>query len=58
VTGLLVPVDEGLLQAALAELERDRDLAKRLGMKARETALERYDYDRMVDAYMTLYATP
>jgi glycosyltransferase involved in cell wall biosynthesis len=55
VTGLLVPVDEGLLHAALAELERDRDLAKRLGVKARETALERYDYDRMVDAYMTLY---
>jgi glycosyltransferase involved in cell wall biosynthesis len=54
-TGLLVPVEEAALAAALAELERDRDLAKRMGAKARETALARYDYGRMVDAYLALY---
>ena len=55
VTGLLVPVDEAALAAALAELERDRDFARQLGAKARETALARYDYGRMVDAYLALY---
>ena len=55
VTGLLVPVDEAALAAALAELERDRDFARTMGAKARETALARYDYDRMVDAYLALY---
>jgi glycosyltransferase involved in cell wall biosynthesis len=55
VTGLLVPVDEAALGAALAELERDRDFARVLGAKAREVALERYDASRMVDAYLALY---
>ena len=55
-TGLLVPIDEAALRAALAELERDRELARRLGDKARETALARYDYGRMVDAYLALYS--
>jgi len=55
VTGLLVPVDEAALRGALAELERDRDFARAMGAKARATALERYSYDRMVDAYLGLY---
>jgi glycosyltransferase involved in cell wall biosynthesis len=56
VTGLLVPVDEQALGAALARLAHDRELARALGQKAREVALARYSYDRMVDAYLELYA--
>ncbi|HLL25660.1 MAG TPA: glycosyltransferase [Kofleriaceae bacterium] len=56
VTGLLVPVDEAALSAALAELERDRTFARTLGVTARSTALSRYSSDRMVDAYLALYA--
>jgi glycosyltransferase involved in cell wall biosynthesis len=55
-TGLLVPVEEQPLSAALARLEADRDLAKAMGTKAREVALARYSHDRMVDAYLALYA--
>lgn len=56
VTGLVVPVDERALAAALATLEADRDRARAMGAAAREVALERYHYDRMVDAYLRLYA--
>jgi len=56
VTGRVVPVDERSLAAALAELERDRDLAREMGAKARTTALARYSHDRMVDDYLALYA--
>ena len=55
-TGLLVPVDEQALAAALARLERDRDLARAMGTRARQVALERYSHDRMVDAYLALYS--
>jgi glycosyltransferase involved in cell wall biosynthesis len=55
-TGLLVPVDEQALAAALARLERDRDLARAMGARAREVALARYSHDRMVEAYLELYA--
>ncbi|MGE0549448.1 MAG: glycosyltransferase [Kofleriaceae bacterium] len=54
-TGLLVPVDEGALSAALAKLTADHELARRLGRRAREVALDRYSSDRMVDAYLELY---
>jgi glycosyltransferase involved in cell wall biosynthesis len=54
-TGMLVPVEEAPLRAALQRLEQDRALAKRLGDRARETALARYSSDRMVDAYLELY---
>lgn len=54
-TGLLVPVDEAALAAALARLERDRDKARAMGARAREVALDRYSHDRMVDAYLALY---
>jgi glycosyltransferase involved in cell wall biosynthesis len=56
VTGLLVPVDEAALAAALVRLERDRELARAMGTRAREVALARYSHDRMVDAYLELYA--
>jgi len=55
-TGLLVPVDELALSGALAKLAAHRELAKTMGQAAREAALERYSADRMVDAYLDLYA--
>jgi sugar transferase (PEP-CTERM/EpsH1 system associated) len=55
-TGLLVPVEELALSAALAKLAAHRELAKTMGEAARETALHRYSADRMVDAYLDLYA--
>jgi glycosyltransferase involved in cell wall biosynthesis len=56
VTGLLVPVDEAAFGAALKTLADDHPLAKTMGAKAREVALARYSHDRMVDAYLALYA--
>lgn len=55
-TGLLVPVDEAALGAALARLERERALARDLGVRARAAALERFSHEHMVDAYLELYA--
>lgn len=55
-TGLLIPVDEAALAAALARLERDREGARAMGAKARQVALARYSHDRMVDEYLALYA--
>jgi glycosyltransferase involved in cell wall biosynthesis len=55
VTGLLVPVDEAALGRALRTLYDDPARAKQMGRRAREVALERYSYDRMVDAYLELY---
>jgi glycosyltransferase involved in cell wall biosynthesis len=54
-TGMLVPVDESALRAALKKLVEDRQLAKLMGDTARKTALDRYSHDRMVDAYLALY---
>jgi glycosyltransferase involved in cell wall biosynthesis len=54
-TGLLVPVEEQALRAALAKLERERALARTMGTRARAVALARYSHDRMVDAYLELY---
>lgn len=56
VTGLVVPVDEAALAKALATLESDRERARTMGAAARAAALARFDYDRMVDAYLALYA--
>ena len=55
-TGLLVPVDELALSGALAKLAAHRQLATTMGRAAREAALHRYSADRMVDAYLDLYA--
>jgi len=55
-TGLLVPVDERAFGQALSRLIDDRDFAKRLGTNARQVALARYSSDRMVEAYLDLYA--
>jgi glycosyltransferase involved in cell wall biosynthesis len=57
VTGLLVPVDEDRVAAALAALANDRDRARAMGRAAREIALSRYSADRMVEAYLALYAS-
>jgi glycosyltransferase involved in cell wall biosynthesis len=55
-SGLLVPVDERMLSEALGRLVADPARARAMGRRAREVALERYDADRMVDAYLRLYA--
>jgi glycosyltransferase involved in cell wall biosynthesis len=55
-TGLLVPVDERAMAQALGRLFEDRALARALGGHAREVALTRYSSDRMVEAYLALYA--
>jgi glycosyltransferase involved in cell wall biosynthesis len=54
-TGMLVPVEETALRNALATLADDRQLARTMGERARETALDRYSADRMVEAYLDLY---
>ena len=54
-TGLVVPVNEAAMHAALANLEADRDRARAMGAEARTAALSRFSYDRMVDAYLVLY---
>ncbi|MDX2088906.1 MAG: glycosyltransferase [Kofleriaceae bacterium] len=55
ITGLLVPVEEGPLAVALAELTHDPMRARRMGKAARRAALARFSHDRMVDAYLQLY---
>jgi glycosyltransferase involved in cell wall biosynthesis len=56
VTGLIVPVDVQALGAALATLEADRPRAREMGARARVQALARFSSERMVDAYLELYA--
>jgi glycosyltransferase involved in cell wall biosynthesis len=56
-TGLLVPVDEAALAGALAQLANDHPRARAMGAAAREVALARYSADRMVEAYLALYAS-
>jgi glycosyltransferase involved in cell wall biosynthesis len=55
VTGLVVPVDERAMAAALAVLEADRERACAMGARGRGVALARFSSDRMVDAYLELY---
>ena len=56
-TGLVTSSgDEAMFAGALAQLEHDRDAARRMGERAREIALSRYSSERMVDAYLELYA--
>ena len=55
-TGLVVPVEEARMRDALASLERDRERARKMGARARDVALARYSSERMVDAYLELYA--
>jgi glycosyltransferase involved in cell wall biosynthesis len=56
VTGLITPVDERALATALATLEADRDRARAMGVRARAVALARFSSERMVEAYLALYA--
>jgi len=55
-TGVLVPVDEAMLSAALGRLVAAPERARAMGEHARRVALERYSAERMVDAYLELYA--
>jgi glycosyltransferase involved in cell wall biosynthesis len=55
-TGALVPVDQERLSAALGRLIAAPDRARAMGERARQVALDRYSADRMVDAYLALYA--
>jgi glycosyltransferase involved in cell wall biosynthesis len=56
VTGLLAPVDADALGAAIGELVADPVRAREMGQRGREVALRRYSSERMVDAYLALYA--
>ena len=56
-TGLLVPVEAGALGAALEMLAAAPERARAMGRTAREVALARYSADRMVEAYLALYAS-
>ena len=44
------------LSTALGTLATDRERARAMGRRAREAALARYSSERMVDAYLELYA--
>src|SRR5581483_6749109 len=55
-TGLLTPAgDAGALADRIVGLLSDPPLAARLGQAAREEALARYSFDRMVDAFERIY---
>ena len=57
-TGVLVPPgDPGALAGAIASLVNDPSRAHRLGAAARHEVLNRYSFERMVDAFETLYDT-
>lgn len=56
-TGLLVDKrEEGSLGQAVLRLLEDRDLARRLGLHGRITAIERFPISRMVDETLAIYA--
>ena len=55
-TGLLVPVDEAALRTAIERLAAAPEATREMGRRARTVALTRYSHDRMVDAYLDLYA--
>jgi len=55
-TGLLVPrEDVPALATALARIESEPDLARRLGYEAARQAREEWSWERMVSAYEVLY---
>lgn len=55
-TGVLVPPDDaGALARALRDLIEHPLRAAALGSQARQCVLERYSFERMVDAFETLY---
>jgi hypothetical protein len=53
--GLLVPNDDAAFEAAVAELQADRDFARRIGIAARHTVMERFTVDRMVQQTVEVY---
>lgn len=55
-TGILVDKTQpGALGEAVLRLLLDRDLARRLGARAREVVLEKYPLDRMIDETLGVY---
>lgn len=56
-TGLLVPPDDpGMLAAAIRRIQADRELAQRLGARARAAVEEKFSVERMRASYKKLYA--
>jgi glycosyltransferase involved in cell wall biosynthesis len=54
--GIVVPVDEGALRDALAELVRDGDARHAMGVAARERAERRFGWVRFLDDWERLLA--
>ena len=56
-TGEIVPVgDAGVMAGALLSLARNRPLATQQGRAGRQSVLERFSLDAMVDAYSKIYS--
>jgi hypothetical protein len=53
--GILVSGEAGEIDAAIRELQSDREFARRIGMAARHTVRERFTVDRMVHRTMEVY---
>jgi len=53
--GLLVANDEAAFEAAVSELQADRDFARRIGTAARHTVMERFTVERMVQRTIEVY---
>ena len=53
--GLLVANHDALFEAAIAELQADRDFARRIGTAARHTVMERFTVERMVQQTVDVY---
>jgi glycosyltransferase involved in cell wall biosynthesis len=54
---LVAPGDAAALAAAIGALIEDRESCERLGAAARATIQARFSFDRMVDAFHSLYVT-
>jgi len=53
--GLLVNNDETEIAAAITRLREDRDFARRIGASARQTVMDRFTVDRMVQRTIEVY---
>ncbi len=58
-TGRLVPIDDAVAMAeALFQLLSDPDTLIRMGTRARERAVQHFDFGRFLDRHLELYANP
>jgi len=53
--GLLVPNQEAAIEAAVRELRENPEFARRIGAAARQTVMERFTVERMVEGTMQVY---